>query len=257
VIANDVLTFIDSTNAVFYYLCGSFANATTVTDGFILKTDVSGNPIAIKRYSIAAKNESFEALDQVKIPGASGSGLAAFGFGEYGSTGTAPVNSKAWLTKMSFDFSVPCTITPDSVKAFNFDFLEIITSPTLTAVTPTNTVITATTTNMLEQDLCWINLTISGGKNALSPKDGSLSVQVIPNPVSGAKAKIYIQTGSRSQAKFQISGSHGQKIMENPLSLQEGENFREIDLKGIPAGIYSVQLTTPEGHRKVEKFVIQ
>ena len=63
------------------------------------------------------------------------------------------------------------------------------------------------------------------------------------------------QLNGASRAELTIHNAAGQLVEQQMLRAQQGVVY--IDAAAYPAGIYVLALTTPQGERVTEKFLVQ
>jgi hypothetical protein len=87
---------------------------------------------------------------------------------------------------------------------------------------------------------------IVGGDDPGTPDiAASESLQVVPNPVGGANAKLEVYAAEDAEAMLRVVGTNGQavKLGASPhISLTKGHNSFMLDIGHLPPGIYAVQV---------------
>ena len=91
-----------------------------------------------------------------------------------------------------------------------------------------------------EQDTLWIKLIQTTGTDASA--EVQHAVRVFPNPAQGA---VSILTPQFAVEQIELVGPLGQVLRHEPTNPQAG--LHRLDLHGLPPGIYTLRLQTPEG----------
>ncbi len=92
--------------------------------------------------------------------------------------------------------------------------------------------------------------------SALTHEELSHAVEVFPNPSSGYFT-VRVHTPTASQLHHQLLNTQGAKLGGAQLVPFEAHQAVTLDLRNQPAGLYFLQVITPEGQRITKKLIKQ
>jgi hypothetical protein len=95
--------------------------------------------------------------------------------------------------------------------------------------------------------------TVEGPQGINDPQNRLFSVY--PNPASG---KFYLKVSLKESmdVRYTVLDLIGKTVLDNVLSLNAGENIREISLENLPKGIYIIRLSL-DGETVNQKLVVE
>ena len=80
-------------------------------------------------------------------------------------------------------------------------------------------------------------------------------MSLIPNPATG-KTELQLESSEQGVAIVRLKNVMGQTIMlTQPMFMKSGSQTQEINLEGIPAGMYFLEIYLNEKVISVEKLV--
>lgn len=260
-IGYDVVSRKDSLGAISYYIAGSTQYSTgTSTDGLLIRTNSSGNPVNTREY-FGDGSEVFYAIDLNQTV-AGGRGLAAFGAYDSRSTSTL-TRRKSWLAKTYFNLVSGCKELVDS---------GLVTTPGITYAAFTPQLLTTFTRDSLtyqsgtttNQIVCW-NTVIAGGsilremnhESTSAGTAGTLKAQAYPNPVTGAEITLQMNSEQAEIAEVVLTDLSGRFINRYTVDLAEGENAAAIQVADLKQGAYLIRIVTASGQTQVIRFIRQ
>lgn len=71
-----------------------------------------------------------------------------------------------------------------------------------------------------------------------------IEMSVYPNPSSGNEVMVALKGALRGKGHLTLTDVLGKTILVQDLDIQEGMNQKEINIKGVPAGMYSLRVKT-------------
>lgn len=135
----------------------------------------------------------------------------------------------ATYTQLTIPLDYDSNLTPDSVRIF-------ISSGDAENITPGTT--------LLIDDITMVG-------TALSSRDkvaGASALTVYPNPsTDGLFTLGAAQEPALLKSALTVTDATGRKVLTQPAASTVANGVRTLDLRGRPAGVYTLQLTTPEG----------
>ncbi len=242
-----------------YYISGVTNYTFGTSDGFLLKANAAGVPLALQLYYHDG-NEALYAIDQTTQTGTPGDGIAAFGrMDKTFLAGIAPA-SRSWLVKSYFNLVTGCHEIADNPTSITLNVSSTAFTPTI-ATTFTKDSLQYQYGNALTRSICWAT-TVAGGSNLRSGTDGNeisdaslFTLAVFPNPVSSAQASVQISTTFAETAYLQVMDVMGRVVDDYSLALEEGTNEMLLETADLNEGIYLLQVTTPSGITKSIRFL--
>jgi hypothetical protein len=247
-----------------FYVCGANQYTNTLTDGVVFKTDSLGTPLAQRIY-FGNGRDQLNAIDVYS--GASGSGFAAFGRIERIVSIGTPLRSQAWLSKGYYNLVTGCNEIADNPQALNLN-LQYTAQSITTSSAFTRDSLTAQNTTVLNVQLCWAT-TVSGGSNArlgfdeeeseeVSPFSGdaaALDAIIFPNPSASEPVTLRLQSREEMEVTAVLFDVSGRKMDAFLLQLPQGESSAPLNTADLPAGVYFLQLTDPQGTVKTLRWM--
>ncbi|MCB0638798.1 MAG: T9SS type A sorting domain-containing protein [Lewinella sp.] len=88
----------------------------------------------------------------------------------------------------------------------------------------------------------------------ISIHDGA-SLHVYPNPTSG-QLTVNLTAFLEQEAQLEVTDVNGQLMLRRSLGVVEHGNA-QLDLSGLPAGLYFVRLQAEDGTMAVQRIVLQ
>ena len=95
-------------------------------------------------------------------------------------------------------------------------------------------------------------LDLSVNKNLVEPGTAKIELKVFPNPTKSQK--VTIQMPSDEISEIQLMSIVGKEVIQKKL--ESGIHLYELNLQGIPDGVYLIQVKTPENKAVVKKLLI-
>ncbi|MBK8950356.1 MAG: T9SS type A sorting domain-containing protein [Flavobacteriales bacterium] len=103
-----------------------------------------------------------------------------------------------------------------------------------------------------QQFTSWLN----GGPVGLGEGDDpSIGIDLFPNPAAGRTTLRFGSIGGPVQLR--LFDHTGRAVLEQSLKAGMGITDHELDLGGLPAGFYQVQLTARDGSTGVKRLVVE
>ena len=85
--------------------------------------------------------------------------------------------------------------------------------------------------------------------------DHAASMMIFPNPSTG-QIRIDLSTYLGQNLNLEIINQFGQ-VLQTRSYLDLNRYFEELDLSAYPAGLYFIRLQDAEGHKQLEKVILQ
>lgn len=77
--------------------------------------------------------------------------------------------------------------------------------------------------------------------------NAQLIIQINPNPVQGGMARFNIQSPYNATLPLSLYDAAGRLIMQTSFTVTKGSQYKELDLQGIPPGMYTAVFQGKEG----------
>lgn len=90
------------------------------------------------------------------------------------------------------------------------------------------------------------NNDITTSTDGTGPLDADPGIMIFPNPVQD-QLTVYCMAASAGPATLEILDVVGKRYLLQSLTLNSGENYHELSLSDLPAGLYFVKVTTGNG----------
>lgn len=155
------------------------------------------------------------------------------------------VGKPALMLTDGADFRNDCYHTPQDMAAgkLNFTFMSNVTKATLAAA--------AQLAEIQHGD--WATATFAGTVNTWEAPDCSLSVRVADNQAD--LLQISLSACTFTEAQVEILDEKGSLVYTETLTGGGDDQYYELSLRQLPAGVYFAKISWPEGRRS-KKFIV-
>ena len=91
-------------------------------------------------------------------------------------------------------------------------------------------------------------------KNAITEK--TVTMKLLPNPVTGSIAKLQIQSGFDGLAEVKITSISGKMIKHFSATLKKGANELSFNAGSFMNGVYFIKVENSDNESTIKKLVI-
>ena len=98
-------------------------------------------------------------------------------------------------------------------------------------------------------------VTLSEGMVSSTGENGLFEAfSIFPNPVEN-RLQLHIQSREQGEYQLRVVGLTGQTILERRIELTSGRQLAEVDVSGLPDGVYTIQAT--DGKRMSSRRMVK
>lgn len=87
-------------------------------------------------------------------------------------------------------------------------------------------------------------------------KNRELTFELLEGPRRGGKA-VRVMSNFEARAELSVFDAKGKQVLHQKPYIRKGETLAPVDLSGLPAGVYMLHFSTPQGKEWIKKMVKQ